>query len=376
MSRYALAIYTLIVIDASLYPFSGWRDLGLAPFGYLAADWPPRVLPFDMLANALGYAPLGFLAGLSLHPRVRPWLLVLGALAYCLLWSLGIEAAQTYLPARVASKADVACNAMGGLLGALAAGRFARPLLDTGRLRVWRARWFASDASRGLVLVIVWFAALIYPETLTLGTGGLLKAFDPAWAEVLASIFGLTGVADPDSIAVRFQWAEGVVSAAGMVGAGVLFVNLQRETARWTVRLLLLAGFVAITIGVKTFAHAFLFEEFDGLLTLAPGARLGMLAGSALLMLAWLLPMRVRWALGIAALVGAVVLVNVVPDNPYANPVPLAWTRGRLMNFFGLAKGLNLAWPYFALGYYLRHRQHRGRPSGRVTRQRGSDPPV
>ena len=89
----------------------------------------------------------------------------------------------------------------------------------------------------------------------------------------------------------------------------------------------------------------------------APGARWGMLTGGIALLVAWLLPMRLRWALGLAALIGSVALVNIFPDNPYAAPVALAWTRGRLMNFYGLAKGLNLAWPYFVIAYYLRHRE-------------------
>ena len=53
--------------------------------------------------------------------------------------------------------------------------------------------------------------------------------------------------------------------------------------------------------------------------------------------------MRLRWALGLAALIGSVALVNIFPDNPYANPVGLAFTRGRLMNFYGLTKGMNLS---------------------------------
>jgi hypothetical protein len=73
----------------------------------------------------------------------------------------------------------------------------------------------------------------------------------------------------------------------------------------------------------------------------------------------------VRWALGVASLLGALALVNVYPDNPYVNPVGLAWTRGKLLNFYGLANGLNLVWPYLAVAYLLRHRVPR--------RKRGTD---
>ena len=356
LSRYALLAYTLIVLDASLYPFRGWRDLGLAPFDYLFAAWPPRPLPFDLLINVVGYLPLGFVAGLALHPRCRGWVLAIGATVYCALLSIGIEAVQTYLPARVASKVDVLCNVAGAIIGAALAARFAPPLLDTGRLRAWRARWFANDASRGLVLIIVWFGALIYPEAFSLGTGGLLKAFDPEGADRIAMAFGLIGAGDPDTTAAQFQLAESIVCVLALLGSGLLFVNLQRATARWTTRLLLLVAFIAATIVIKSFAHAFLFAEFGRWPLLGPGALWGIAVGSAVLLIMWMLPMRLRWALGLAALIGSVVLVNVLPDNPYANPVALAWTRGRLMNFYGLAKGLNLAWPWFVVAYYLRHR--------------------
>ena len=355
LSRYALLAYTLIVLDASLYPFRGWRDLGIAAFDYLFAAWPPHPLPFDLGINVLGYLPLGFLAGLALHPRYRGLLLAFGAVIYCAFLSTGIEALQTYLPARVASKVDVLSNVTGGLVGALFAARFAPPLLDTGRLRMWRAQWFASDASRGLVLIAVWFGALVYPDAFALGTGGLLKAFDPAWSDRIALAAGFAAQ-DPDSTAAQFRIAESTVSALALLGAGLLFVNLQRGTARPRTRWLLLAAFIAATIAVKAFSHTLLFADAGRWSLLAPGARWGLLAGSAALLLACLLPMRVRWALGFAALIGSVALVNVFPDNPYANPVALAFTRGRLMNFYGLAKGLNLAWPYFVIAYYLRHR--------------------
>lgn len=361
LSRYAFVAYTLIVLDASLYPFVRWRDLGIAPFDYLFAAWPPHPLPFDLGINVVGYLPLGFLAGLAMHPRCRGLSLVIGAVVYCALLSLGLEAAQTYLPTRVASRVDVLCNVAGGLIGAVLAARFAPPLLDTGRLRAWRARWFANDASRGLILIAVWFGALVYPEAFALGTGGLLKAFDPEWSERIALAVGFAGSQDPDSTAAQFQLVESTVCALALLGSGLLFVNLQRATRRRLTRLLLLLAFMVATITVKSFAHAFLFAEASRWPLLGPGARWGFLVGSVALLLAWLLPMRLRWALGLAALMGSVALVNIFPDNPYANPVRLAFTRGRLLNFYGLAKGLNLAWPYFVIAYYLRHRGPRGR---------------
>ena len=149
LSRYALLVYLLVVIDASLYPFSGWRDLGWSPYAYLSADWFPHALPFDLIVNGVGYLPLGFVAALALHPRVRGVAAVTLTTILCVALSIHLEALQTYLPSRVASKVDVLANAAGAFAGAVLGARFAHLLLDTGRLRVWRTRWFSPDASRG-----------------------------------------------------------------------------------------------------------------------------------------------------------------------------------------------------------------------------------
>lgn len=345
------------MIDASLYPFSGWRDLGLAPFDYLFAAWPAHALAFDMLVNALGYLPLGFACGLALHPRLRGAGMVGAVTLPCAVLSIGLEALQTYLPARVASKVDVLTNVAGGFVGALIAARFAHALLDTGRLRMWRARWFVADASHGLILAAVWFAALVYPDAFVFGTGGLLKAFDPSVADRIAAAVGFADQGDPVATAVRFQIAEATVTALTLLGAGLLVLNLLRKGLRWSARFLLLVLFVLATVSVEGVAHAFLFNDATVWPLLTPGARQGLTAASAALAIATMLPPRVRWALGVASLLGALALVNVYPDNPYANPVGSAWTRGKLLNFYGLASGLNLVWPYLAVAYLLGHRR-------------------
>ena len=362
MSRYALLAYWLVVVDASLFPFRGWRDLGLPPYDYLFAAWPTHALPFDLLVNALGYFPLGFLAGLALHPRLRGAATVLVAMVLCAVVSIHLEALQTYLPTRVASKVDVLANVAGGLIGAILAARFAHALLNTGRLRVWRTRWFASDASRGLVLVAAWFAALVYPDAFVLGTGGLLKAFDPGASDAIAGALGFIDQSDPVATANRFQLAETAVSALTMLGVGLLFLNLIRGELAWSKRVVLLALFGAATVATAAFAHAFLYDELASWPLLTPGARTGLVVAALGLLFATVLPARLRWLLGLAALLIALGIVNIYPDNPYGNPVGLAWTRGKLMNFYGLASGLNLVWPYLAVVYFLRHRGRTVKP--------------
>jgi hypothetical protein len=222
---------------------------------------------------------------------------------------------------------------------------------------MWRARWFAGDASRGLVLAVVWFGAVVYPDAFVFGTGGLFKVVEPDWTAQVASAAGFATDVDAVSAAYRFEVAEATATASSLFGAGLLFYGLLRDGTRWPRRLGLLALFVVTTIVVGTLAHAVLFDDGTPWPPLTPGAREGIAAASAALAVATLLPWRVRWALALSALVGALALVNLYPENPYLNEVGLAWTRGKLMNFYGLASGVNLVWPYLAIVYLLRHRR-------------------
>ena len=62
----------LLVAYASLYPFSGWRDVGLSPLAFLNGPWPRYVTAFDITVNVAGYLPFGLLAVLAIYPRLAP----------------------------------------------------------------------------------------------------------------------------------------------------------------------------------------------------------------------------------------------------------------------------------------------------------------
>ena len=114
----AFCVYAALTVYASLYPLEGWRDTGGSSFAYLTSPWPRYVTLFDLSANVLGYVPYGFLCALALHPRLRGTAAFVAALASAFLLSLLLEAAQTYLPARVATNLDVLCNVAGAAAGA------------------------------------------------------------------------------------------------------------------------------------------------------------------------------------------------------------------------------------------------------------------
>ena len=100
-------MYVGLIVYASLYPFTNWRDAGLAPWTFLSAPIPRYWTGFDVAINVAGYAPLGGLLALSAlrtgRARHAVWLPALcgGVVA------LGMEALQTYLPGRVASKEEL-----------------------------------------------------------------------------------------------------------------------------------------------------------------------------------------------------------------------------------------------------------------------------
>ncbi|CAN0492637.1 unnamed protein product, partial [Phaeothamnion confervicola] len=120
LARELCAVYSLIIVYATLHPFSGWRDRGISPWAW-AETWPRQVLPFDLALNTAAYMPLGAFIVWAAWPRLMPAVAVLLAPACGALLSAALESLQTYLPSRIPSLADFATNTLGAALGALAA---------------------------------------------------------------------------------------------------------------------------------------------------------------------------------------------------------------------------------------------------------------
>src|SRR3569832_73442 len=125
--------YVALVVYASLYPFTGWRDQNIAPWEFLWSPWPKYWTWFDIWSNVAGYMPLGFLLALSFLRRAnsrsaaRSSLAAVGvAVASSAVLVLAMEALQSYLPSRVASYVDFALNVLGAAAGACIAGALER----------------------------------------------------------------------------------------------------------------------------------------------------------------------------------------------------------------------------------------------------------
>ena len=171
LARWGFFCYFALVIDASLYPFVGWSDIGIGAFDYLEAPWPPHALDFDIVVNLLGYLPLGLLGVAALYPVARNALSAILVAVWCFVTSLLLEATQTFIETRVASKVDLITNVLGALIGIAIGLVVTESMLDRGRLRAWRLVWFEREASPALVVSLLWFGAVLYPESFAIGCG-------------------------------------------------------------------------------------------------------------------------------------------------------------------------------------------------------------
>lgn len=335
LARQLLAVYTLLVVYASLYPLTGWRDHGALPFEFLAAPWPRYVVAFDVAADVLGYAVLGALAVFAWHPHLRRGRAVLAATAAGLLLSVALESLQTYLPARVASNVDVLCNATGALAGALL-GLGLAPLSPA--WRGWRVRLFLPGAltDLGVALLGLWLFMQLNPAMLLFGGGDLRSLIaaptGPARSpEFFAAIETITSAANLAAVALL---------ASAIVAPGV---PVRR----------LIVLLVAAALAVKTFAFTVILRAQDSFAWLTPGALRGLAMGLALALLAVALPRVSRMALAAVLLAAAAVLVNHAPPNPYLSEILRLWHQGHFLNFNGLTRVVATLWPFAAVAYLI-----------------------
>lgn len=334
LARYLFIAYVLLVVYATLYPFSGWRDSGIPAFAYLTAAKPPYITVFDLAVNVLGYVPYGWLAVLALYPRAKGFAALGSAVFTGAILALALEAAQTFLPARFASNVDVACNLAGTALGALLGMRSVNWLFGRSPLLRWRLRNVlpGSRADAGLVLLALWLATQLNPATLLFGAGDLRDLFrQPA------------GIAyEPDV----FVSIEALTAACNLIAVGLTASAILVPGAPL---LRVLLGLIGLALVVKTGAFAILRQAEDFFHWLTPGALLGLAAGVPVLLAATMLPRVVRLALAAVLLMGATVLVNLAPANPYFASTLAVWSQGHFLNFNGLTRLLSALWPFAAL---------------------------
>ncbi len=343
-------VYAGLVVYASLYPFADWRNQGIEPWAFLSGPLPRYWTGFDLAANVLGYAPLGFLLALAGLRTGQGSHAVLRATLSVALLSLLMETLQSYLPARVPSNVDFALNLSGAWLGAV----LASTLEKLGAIDRWsrfRARWFARDARGALVLLALWPLALLFPAAVPLGLGQVLERVEAGLAVVLQDTPFLDWLPVRDvELQPLVAGAELVCVALGALIPCLLGFCVIRAKAR---RAVFVGGVFAAGVGATALSAALSYGPAHAWawLSLPVQVGLGLALGMALLLL--LVPRRASAALVLLALGVYLSLLNQAPANPYFAQTLQTWEQGRFIRFHGLAQWLGWLWPYAVLVYVL-----------------------
>lgn len=350
--RAALMAYLLLIIYASWFPFTGWRDTGVPPLAFLNLVKQRYFTGFDVGVNIAGYIPFGMLLVLSFYPRVRGiWAVLLAALIG--IFTTGVmETVQNFLPSRVPSNLDFVTNAGGALLGAVLGALWAPGLLDRSRLFKLRQRWFAPHASQGLVLVAMWPLAQIYPQSYLFGHGQVLPIVSGWLSSWFDTDIDLVAMLRPGvTMSVEQYWlSETIITACGMTGAALTLMCLVRRGAP---RFWLMIALLAAALVLKAFASSLLFRPDNALVWVTPGAEGGFLIGMIMLSGLVFAPQVAQRRLAVVTLILALVVVNTIPVNPYFSSTLQGWVQGKFLNFNGAAWFLSLSWPFFALWFLL-----------------------
>ncbi len=339
LTLYLTIGYVLLIIYASLYPLQGWRDSGSDPLAFLGAAWPRYYTGFDLTTNALAYLPFGFLCAASLRRRLRPVLACLAAILLGSGLSFGMEVMQNFLPSRVPSNLDLACNAAGALCGGLLGARLSTRALDEGRLARWRRNLMrrAHGVDMGVLLVAAWLISQLSPEALLFGNGDLRRMLDLPPAQHFK----------PE----LFVSLETFAAAAGLLAAGLIITLLLRRHAR-----LLTAGVLLMAVSIKAFSYALLMGPAALLAWVTPGNSAGMAVGFGLWWSASFLSLSLQRAVAALALLLATVMVNLGPENPYLLEAMNTWNPGQFLNFNGLTRLISSLWPFVALPWLMTYR--------------------
>jgi VanZ family protein len=350
-SAWPLALATVcLIVYASLYPFSDWRNQGISPLTFLTAALPRYWTGFDVGINLAGYAPLGFLLALTvlrggrMHWAVSVAVLSAGAL------SLLMEMLQSYLPSRVPSNVDLALNTAGAWLGACSAWL----LEKAGAIDRWsrvRARWFVRDARGALVLLALWPVALLFPASVPLGLGQVFERLEFALAEALADTPFLEWLPVRDiELQPLVPGAEVICVALGALIPCLLAYCVLRTMSQ---RAAFLTVTLAAGIALTALSAALSYGPEHAWAWLDLPVRVGLGLGGVLALLLLPVPRRACAALLLLALSVHLSLLNQAPVGPYFAETLQIWEQGRFVRFNGLVQWLGWLWPYAALLYVL-----------------------
>jgi VanZ family protein len=341
-----------LIVYASLHPFSdwawpagGWRALWL--------PWPHYIGAFDVMANVLGYLPLGFFIAAARFSRQRPRMAALGVTVWrAALLSYAMELLQQALPVRVPSLLDWALNVSGAAAGAVLAGL----AVGLGLGQRWhrlRHRWRVVDDGVALTLLLLWPVALLFPATVPFGLGQVMLRVREWAAEGLegTQFEGWVGVVDGALVPALPPGPELLATALGLAAPCLVAFTVVRQPLY---RAVLALGVGAVGTAATSLSTALNFSPEHAMTWISrstlPGMQVAALLALAML---WLRP-RVVAALGLVLVTAGLFLVNMAPVDPYVSSSLQGWEQGRFIRFHGVAQWMGWIWPFAVLGQLLR----------------------
>lgn len=343
-------VYLGLIVYASLYPFTGWRDQGIEPWLYLTASLPGYWTGFDVVTNVLGYMPLGFLLALSALRTGRERLALGVVMACALLLSLAMESLQVYLPDRVPSNLDLLLNVTGATFGAVSAWSLER----LGLLQRWsrfRAEWFVVEARGALVLLALWPLALLFPSVVPFGLGQVMERLETALAEALADSPFLEWLplreVELQPMVPAVEWLAVLL---GLLIPCLLGFCIIRLKLKRTVFMVCLFALGAVTTALSS---ALSFGPEHAWVWLSTPVKAALLSAVVLALAMVWLPRRACAALAVLALGIELSVINQTAIGPYFEQTLFFWQQGRFIRFHGLAQWLGWLWPFAALAYVL-----------------------
>lgn len=333
LPQYLATLYGLMIVYASLEPFSGWMSpLPGTPF-FLFERWPLHFTRFDIVINMVAYMPFGFLLA-QVGTRRRPAVRLATAIGAGAILAFTMESTQMFLPMRDASNVDVMSNTSGAAIGGLLALAFNRVPGLRARLAQWRYRTFLDGRSGdlGLALLAVWLLSQVNP-----GIPLFAATFDPS-LELERDLAG--------------SMLQAAQSAFNVIGVGLFLALLLRQRRDLGAAVLLLIG---IALALKGVAAALLLKAPSWTFWLEPGILLGVAAGAVALFFAILLPRPARTTVCAIALLSSLAAPLLAPDM-WRVRAPLAlfdWPYGQLLNFNRLTHAVLVIWPVLASVFLL-----------------------
>jgi len=343
-------IYGVLIVYASMYPFTQWSYTGVAPWAFLTAPFPRYWTGFDVMVNVAGYIPLGGLLALTALRGGNGRSAVWGPALCGALLALCMEALQTYQPSRVPSKEDWAFNTLGTWAGALTAMSLER----VGAIDRWsrfRERWFVEPSRGGMVLLATWPLALLFPAAVPFGLGQVMARIEQLalnWLSDTPFVFWLPEL-DVSALPLS-PVAEMVCVLLGLLIPCLLGFCVIRSRMR---RIYFVWAVVVTGLSVTALSAALSWGPVHAWAWLDLPTQSGLGLALVLAMALSMVPWRASAALALLALGIYLSLLNRAPETPYFSQTLQTWEQGKFIRFNGLAQWLGWLWPYAAVVYVL-----------------------